>query len=240
MQTLFRFRSAFLSAAGLAPLLLALALPAVSGHSAGSASAAGPQTPQQVAETLDSIVQPRFQQNAGRFGVDRVVHLDGHAPVSWIDPGSHWEARQFAAVQASHRSYVLAFLHCRHAPGAHTDPPTPAAPDRSFKPSVDALLTVGGTQAGADRTFHWANKALEPLVLPYLDPLKHGRPVQTDYENWVVVMRPVRALHSSCLTCHAGAQRGDTLGVMVYAVDKDAKIKGRSFSADSSDGDPDQ
>ncbi len=224
-------------ATGAAPLLLALALPAAVSRD----TPAPAQTPQQVAETLDSIVQPRFQQNAGRFGVDRIVQVEGHAPVSWVDPNSPFERRQFAAVQASHRSYVLAFLHCRHKPGAHVDPPAPADPLPSdFKPSVDALLTVGGTQAGADRAFHWANKALEPLVLPYLDPLKHGHPVQTDYENWVVVMRPVRALHSSCLTCHAGAQRGDTLGIMVYAVDKNAKIKGRSFSADSSADDPDQ
>ena len=198
------------------------------------------QTPQQVAETLDAIVQPRFQQNAGRFGVDRVVHLEGHEQVSWIDPNNRSEARQFAAVKASHRSYALAFLHCVHKPGAHVDPPTPAAPvDHDFKPSVEALIAVGGTQAGADRTFQWANKALGPVVLPYLDPLKHGHPVQTDYENWTVVMRPVRALQASCLSCHAGAHSGDTLGVMVYAVDKNAKIKGKSFSDDGGEGGPD-
>ena len=232
MQTLRRFHFAPLAlAAGLAPALLALTLPALSSHPDAS-----PQTPQQVADTLDAIVQPRFQKNAGRFGVNRVVQIGGHERVSWIDPNSPVERRQFAAVQASHRSYVLAFLHCRHKPGAYVDPPTPGTIDAGFKPSVDALLTVGGTQAGADRTFQWANKALGPLILPYLEPLKHGHPVQADYENWVVVMRPVRALHQSCLGCHAGAQRGDTLGVMVYAVDKNAKIKGRSFNADSENG----
>ncbi len=236
----FAVRAACL-AAGAVPLALAQALPAARPSSVASAQASSAQTPQQVADTLDAVVQPRFQQSAGRFGVDRVVHLEGHERVSWIDPSSRTEARQFAAIRASHRSYVLAFLHCRHKPGAHVDPPTPAAPlEPDFTPSVSTLLTVGGTQAGAYRTFHWANRALEPLVLPYLDPLKHGHPVQADYENWTVVMRPVRALHASCLGCHAGAQRGDTLGVMVYAVDKNAKIKGRSFSADSEGGDAEQ
>ncbi len=69
------------------------------------------------------------------------------------------------------------------------------------------------------------------LVLPHLAALKHGHPAEAEYENWVIVMRPVRALHQSCINCHAGARRGDTLGVMVYAVDKNAKIKGASFEA---------
>ena len=55
------------------------------------AYAAGPQ---QVAETLDSIVQPRFQQNAGRFGPDRVVHIVGHGRVEWIDPSTPAEPLQ--------------------------------------------------------------------------------------------------------------------------------------------------
>ena len=187
-------------------------------------------TPQQVAETLDSIVQPRFQQNAGRFGPDRVVHIEGHGRVEWINPHNHFETRQIAAVKASRRSYVIAFLQCRHKPGAHIDPPTPAEPlQDNFKPSAYTLVATGATQAGAQNTFEWANKALTPVVLPHLKVLKKGHSVQAEYENWVVTMRPVRALHQSCITCHVGAKRGDTLGVMVYAVDKNAKIQGRSF-----------
>ena len=233
MQTLIRFRSAFLFAAGGAPLLLALALPAFSSHSGASPQVVSPQTPQQVADTLDGIVQPRFQKNAGRFGIDRVVHLDGHEGVAWVDPNNPAEARQFAAVKASHRSYVLAFLHCRHKPGAHVDPPTPAAPpERHFQPGVYPLMAVGGTQAGADKTFQWADKALGPVVLPHFAQLNRGQPAQAEYENWVIVMRPVRALHQACVNCHAGTKIGDTLGVMVYAVDKNTKIHGQSFSAD--------
>ena len=214
-------------AAGIAPLLLALALPAASRE-----NPAGLDTPQQVADTLDSIVQPRFQLNAGRFGVDRVVHLEGHSPVGWIDPSSHSEAQQFAVVNASHRSYVIAFLHCVHKPGAHVDPRTPAEPlVNGFKPYTSALVALGATQAGAQNDYDWADKVLTPVVLPYLGHLKQGQPAEVEYENWVVVMRPVRALHQACIDCHAGAKRGDTLGVMVYAVDKNAKIKGPGFEA---------
>ncbi len=222
---------------GSLPLLLTLALPGQTLPRTAPASAASPAPaaglPEKVADTLDSIVQPRFQKNAGQFGVDRVVHLEGHEGVPWIDAGNRFEVRRFAAVKAAHRSYVIAFLHCRHKPGAHVDPPTPAdASDGAVPPSTDALIAVGGTQAGANKTFQWANKALNPVARPYLGQLMAGHPAQADYENWVVVMRPVRALHQACLDCHAGTKRGDTLGVMVYAVDKNAKIKGRSFTSD--------
>jgi len=39
-------------------------------------------------------------------------------------------------------------------------------------------------------------------------------------EDWLVVMRPIRATKPSCLGCHAGAKPGDTLGAMVYTVQK--------------------
>lgn len=188
-------------------------------------------TPQQVAETLDSIVQPRFQKNAGRFGADRVFALDGHGNVHWVDADSRSERRRFAAVKASHRPYIIAFLHCRHKPGAHIDPATKPEPFDLPVPSVNSLTAVGATQVGADRMYNWADNSLLSVVRPHLASLKHGQGASAQYESWVVVMRPVRALHESCLTCHAGAKRGDTLGVMVYAVDKNQKTQGQSFVA---------
>ena len=78
-------------------------------------------------------------------------------------------------------------------------------------------------RAGAARTatIDWADKNLTRVVLPSLPALRRGQGQTVDYQNWLVVMRPVRATHASCLGCHARrAKRGDTLGVMVYAVDK--------------------
>lgn len=188
-------------------------------------------SPLQVADMLDSIVQPRFQQNAGRFGVDRVFALDGHGNVHWVESDSRAERRRFAVVTASHRPYIIAFLHTSHKPGAHIDPPTkPQASDMPI-PSINSLTAVGATQVGAGRMYDWANAQLKPVVIAHLATLKQGQSAQADYQNWTVVMRPVRALHEGCITCHAGAKRGDTLGVMVYAVDKNQKIKRQSFVA---------
>lgn len=188
-------------------------------------------SPVQVARTLDTIVQPRFQQNAGKFGMDRVVSLDGHSTVHYMDPENNRERRLFRQVKTSRRPYVVAFLHCRHKPGAHVNPKTPPEKQTDFKPSVSTLVAIGATQKGTDHLYDWAGDHLEKIVLPYLPQLRQGRPQQAEYQNWVVVMRPVRAEHEACLSCHAGAKRGDTLGVMVYAVDKNPKIVGESYSA---------
>ena len=197
--------------------------PAVRSHTAAS--------PLQVADALDSIVQPRFQQNAGRFGVDRVFALDGHGSVHWVESDSRAERRRFALVKTSHRPYVIAFLHTAHKPGAHIDPATKPQESDMPVPSINSLTAVGASQVGADRMYDWANAHLKPVVTAHMATLKQGLPAQADYQNWVVVMRPVRALHQGCITCHVGAKRGDTLGVMVYAVDKNQKIKKQSFVA---------
>ncbi len=188
-------------------------------------------SPVQVARTLDTIVQPRFQKSAGKFGEDRVVSLDGHSNVHYMTPENGRERRLFRQVNASRRPYVVAFLHCRHKPGAHINPKTPPEKQTDFKPSVDTLTAIGGTQKGTDHLYEWANAHLQKIVLPYLPQLRRGQPQQTEYQNWVVVMRPVRAEHEACLSCHAGTKRGDTLGVMVYAVDKNSKIVGQSYTA---------
>ena len=193
-----------------------------------AAPAPSAETPQQVAETLDSIVQPRFQKDIGQFGTGRVTHnvIPGHEGIEWIGADNRFETRRFATLKASHRSYILAFLHCRHKPGAPVDPsPKPQLGD-DFKSYTEPLIAFGATEDSAQRMYDWADKSLNPVVLPHLTALKQGHSAQAEYENWVIVMRPVRALHQSCITCHAGTRRGDTLGVMVYVVDKKRKIKG--------------
>ena len=189
-------------------------------------------TPHQVAETLDRLVQPRFQQNAGRFGMSRIVDLDGHNNIYFLEAEAPGERRLIRRVYGSHRSVVIAFLHMRHKPGAHIDPKTPPqAQDADFQPSVDALAAIGASQAGTDRTYDWAYKNLTRVALSSLPALRRGQGRTVDYQNWLVVMRPVLATHASCVGCHTGAKHGDTLGVMVYAVDKNRKITTENFAA---------
>jgi hypothetical protein len=203
-------------AAGCLPLLLALSS---LGQSA-KPSPAAVETPQQVADTLDSIVQPRFQQNAGQFGVDRIVFA-GHDNIYSLAGMNASERRRFRRVNAAHRPYIIAFLHCAHKPGRDLLTKTRDTPDLT-RPSLQTLSSATATSDGTQKLFDWSDTHLEKAVLPSLPVLRHGTGIDRDFGNWRLVMRPVQASRDSCLGCHAGAKRGDTLGVMVYAVDKAA------------------
>lgn len=220
----------FAVAAGVAPSLLALTLPGFSGvQAADEGVASSAISPQEVADMLDSIVQPRFQKNAGQFGVDRVV-FHGHDNIYGLTAVTSGEKRRLRRINAAHRPYVIAFLHCAHKPGkdmvtkeTEYEPP--------IKLTVQTLATATSTDAGSQRLMDWGDNNLDKVVVPAWPMLKQGVGVDRDFGNWQVVMRPVRASKSSCLSCHAGASRGDTLGVMVYAVDKTAIHAGiKSFN----------
>ena len=200
--------------AGSLPLLLALSLrgqPALPSPSSA-------ETPQEVADTLDSIVQPRFQQNAGRFGVDRIA-LGGHDNIYGLSGVTASETRRFRRVNAAHRPYVIAFLHCAHKPGHDLLSKTRVGGEAPM-PYLQTLAAATATETGSEKLWDWSDKHLQKAVLPDLPVLRQGTGMDRDLGNWRVVLRPVLASRASCLGCHAGAKRGDTLGVMVYAMDK--------------------
>lgn len=199
---------------GSLPLLLALSL---HGQPPPSTSASA-ETPQQVADTLDGIVQPRFQQNAGRFGVDRIT-FDGHDNIYALAGVTASEKRRFRRVNAAHRSYIIAFLHCAHKPGRDLLSNTRGS-GGAVKPYLETLAVATATGNGNHELWDWSRTHLKKAVLPDLAVLRRGTGLDRDLGNWRLVLRPVRASRDSCLGCHAGARRGDTLGVMVYAVDK--------------------
>ena len=204
----------FMFAAGSLPLILALS----SDCRPAPLSSAAAETPQQVADTLDSIVQPRFQKNAGRFGVDRIVFA-GHDNIYSLVGMTSSEKRRFRRVNAAHRPYVIAFLHCAHKPGRDLLTKTRDT-DNDAVPSLQTLASATATNSGSQKLFDWSDTHLEKAVLPSLPVLRRGTGLDQDFGNWRLVMRPVQASRDSCLGCHVGAKRGDTLGVMVYAVDK--------------------
>ena len=59
---------------------------------------------------------------------------------------------------------------------------------------------------------------LDKLTAPYLPRIKHGDKIDVVAGKWELAIRPVKAADKSCLTCHTGAKKGDTLGAMVYMV----------------------
>ncbi len=180
-------------------------------------------SPRQVAETLDRLVQPRFRENAGRFGVDRVI-IGGHDNIYELNAQSAIDRGRLHRVKNARRPFVLAFLHCVHKPGKNVGAKRSDPFGKDFKPYLDVLAVGTKTQSGADKLHDWGDAHMEKLAAPHLAQLKRGAGAETESGNWHVVMRPVRASRDSCLGCHAGARRGDTLGVMVYAIDKNTNL----------------
>lgn len=176
-------------------------------------------TPQQVADTLDGIVQPRFQQNAGFLAAGNIL-VDGHDAIYLLSGAAAQERRDFRRINAAHRPYVVALLECAHTWGhyAHSKQQAAGSVQTYLKPLAAATVT----EERADTLRLWAGDNLGKVVLPNLADLRRGSKINKDFGNWCVAMRPVLASRPSCLGCHAGAKKNEMLGVMVYAVDKNA------------------
>lgn len=213
--------------------------------------------PLKVAQALDKVIQPRFQDaQAGHFGMSRLVSLDGHGRVTgWLSTDIPREKQIMDDVNATHMDFVISFFHCAHVPGKSLDPPTPG--DRlqqqelnlsngALHPSITGLTyyhwqPMVKTASGSYERYDPAHSNGKPEILSgWLLPdlalddmmknaavqaspcLLRGQAVQADRGKWIIWMSPVRAEQETCLSCHTGAKRGDTLGVMAYAVSKKA------------------
>ncbi len=219
-----RARTLSLAFTGGVPLLLALSL---HGQPAPAPSGLAPGTPQQVADALDKIAQPRFQDvTAGRFGVSRMMPAaNGHEALGSsgsFRANTPTEAALLARADAFRRTYLIAFLHCRHVPGVRPQAPLvlggPAAPN--VRPRMSMIF---GKQPPNAVAAHFSGKTIPEIqeaALSALPAAMKGRAAQTSAGEWALFLRPVAASKDACLGCHSGAKRGDTLGVMVYAVSK--------------------
>ncbi|HLK57047.1 MAG TPA: hypothetical protein VKU00_10805 [Chthonomonadaceae bacterium] len=211
-------------------------------------------TPLEVAEKLDSVVQPLFQETAAFFGTDRMQPaINGHESVRRMDDSRDVDAKYaLEGIAEARHDYVIAFLHTVHKPGMFSvygpkgikdgikQIEAPHSPASSFKPSLSLLFLrdsthrnphmtyrpedvegrVSSFEGGRDRDIRHLQASLETASLKELPKLTKGKSVEVTADNWQVVLRPVLAKQAACLGCHKDAKKGDTLGVMVYAVSK--------------------
>src|SRR5689334_9957775 len=214
--------------AGGALLLAAALLPS------RSQPPAKPETPSQVAERLDNIFQPRFHRDDDRFGISRIITINGHETVPRFGPNETSEKAALKTVDASNRAYIISFLHTDHVPGKmpgsvdHPPIPVPNPPMARF---VTLLLekqpgsNLKGMPYSGDRIYQEMQSAFTKAGREAWSRLAKGQKVETTSGKWLLAMRPVRANEKDCLNCHQGAKKGDTLGVMVYAIQKDLETK---------------
>ena len=215
-------------AAGAVPVVLAHALPAARLDAVASV----PAPSAQVADALDSIIQPRFQDlSAGKFGMGRIVPpVSGHAAVGYVGAfaaNTPAEAGRLARADSAGRPYMIGLLHCAPVPGYPSASAAPAAGSGFSLSSADADFFAPHltwiTAKGIPKTFLPdtcipVDPQVQDAAVKALPAAQKGNAVQTPAGPWTLFLRPVRATQSACLTCHTTATWGDTLGVMVYAV----------------------
>lgn len=194
-------------------------------------------TPPKVAEMLDCIIQPRFQKDAGVFGIERIVTLPGHHRIAGIlTPGDKQETEILQRVSRANRDYSISFLHCAHVPGkligsASVPRKTPSG---EVSPSLTMMIAQGHpwtysdshataeTRQALQRERQEIKDSLQKIAIDALPNLKKGKSAQTTLGRWYVSTRPILASKESCLGCHAGAKKNELLGAVVYAVSSDA------------------
>ena len=225
-------------AAGCVPLTLALALP---GQPAPSAT---PTSTLQVARLLDTIAQSRFQDNSMEvFGMSRMslpadTPTGRHLAFNFIARNPE-ETNTLRSVEAARQDYMISFFHCATVPSApawllaepHRFDKSPLLPPGSLSGTDPLVLTAATssrsltplflhsqTLTSDSATVQFAQDRIQLAATSALPTLRAGREVQSAGSGWLVLMRPVLAAQESCLGCHTTAKKGDTLGVMVYAV----------------------
>ena len=175
----------------------------------------------QVAEALDSYVQPRFEiLRDATFGQFRLVTRK-HAGIVQLKVESPAEHQLIANINATKNDYVVNLLHCVAIPPYSTAQIEPRLQMLYFNQEQIAPSTYLGFQSTRPEDSekrHFALEAIEKKAKTALPTLMKGKEYRTKESEWSVLMRPVVASKQECLSCHNSKKIGDTLGVIVYAV----------------------
>ena len=170
----------------------------------------------QVAEALDSYVQPRFEILRDKnFGAFRITYRK-HAGIVQLKVDTPEEKQIIANVNAANRDYTINLLHCA---------PRPPQTYSSAEPRLEMLYynqdhglrprRVQRDPAAEERADFGE---VRELAVQSARELRAGHERRMETASWQVLMRPVLATKQACLGCHTEARIGDTLGAMVYTV----------------------
>ncbi len=174
----------------------------------------------------------------------------GHLVAGKILLPSQKDRDLFKSAENAHRDFEIAFVHCAHVPGSvvkvlasdapgERSPSLPATSKRGggfgapLATPREAETTCRLSEVcnrmrhlyaarpkTADEETATLFQEMTTTAQKALPKLKQGQGVEQSVGDWLVVIRPVRAMKTSCLKCHEGAKLGDTLGALAYAVSK--------------------
>ena len=198
------------------------------------------KTAVEVADRLDSLLQPRFLERGEVFGVERIIlPLSAHA-LTYRDANGQLgrqllyaligrdskEKTLLAEADAPQKDYVVGFLHGANTLGKLNEKKTAfgrASLTDRFEPFVMREKGANASYSAINNNFAaWMQETFSTFdkSLAASDAKAQKGEKTTDSAGaWVLALRPVKA-QASCLQCHGKAKTGDTLGVMFYAVKK--------------------
>ena len=202
------------------------------------------KTAGEVADRLNALLQPRFQERGEVFGMDRIyLPLNAHQYTHREPNGAILrqmlydlvgrdadEKYLIAEANAPKKDYVIGFLHGVNTlgkPGEKKNGQDLLRSRAVASNRLELLVTheqgvMTGYLEGHNKLSDWANQTLPTLskALSASDgKAQKGEKTTEAVGAWVLTLRPVKA-QAACLSCHGKAKTGDTLGVMAYAVRK--------------------
>ncbi len=190
------------------------------------------ETPEQVAQAIDDVIQPRFQKDVDEVGIERIL-IEGHSGIYSLDTKHMPKMKTLLKrIALSRRQFAISFFHCIHKPAKFRGITKESFTSNGEEEGLQTLILPGnqyyrtagvGSLAEHDRQGKWEeeqNPAIEKATTKVLPELRKGKPKEANIGKWYVAMRPVRAIKPSCLNCHTGAKKGDLMGVMVYSVSR--------------------
>lgn len=81
------------------------------------------------------------------------------------------------------------------------------------------ILTSRAANQGIRADYYEAlSTRLTFAAVSALPQLKSKTEATASAGTWSITLRPVKATKQSCVGCHGGIKQGDTLGVLIYAV----------------------
>ena len=194
-------------------------------------------TPATVANLLDQLVQPRFLQDAGKFGMERIEiaghedqSADGEETIYQLKARTNVEKQQLRQANAANHDYAIGFIHCPHKPGKFLPRSKTNSGDTSesdSEPGHFITLVVHKShtnlydrESGADAEDWERNNyaRVDRAVRKVLPQVRRGQSVNVRIGGLFLALRPVKANQASCLDCHRGVKPNETLGIMAYAV----------------------
>ncbi len=217
-----------------------------------------PPSAAQLVTLIDGTLQPRFQQDAGVFGISRTYGVDvigGHQSVLSVldvpEMATTPPANNLFTTDVG-REYIIGFFRFAKKPGKYVSDVDgqPSITDKRTRPVYQELawqrtrqqmqtqkpMTRKAGDMGDvlqhDMDQGRLQKAVKAVCLNALPDVRQGRPCDVTRSGYLIAIRPIKAAKASCLHCHAGAKLNDALGAMVYTVRLDTaapKLTVRAF-----------